>query len=172
MKSGRQVLLYKPDNIVFPFDFSMIQGAESVSSFNNGSLYTVAEPNGLGIRFVPFPSRLMRPSNVLVEFKWQLQEVEKIRSITLNLESFVGTENLVQNIELYDHVQRKFVVVDSQLASLKATMSSIRIEKNISRFVSPSNSQIRARIGWQLPRPVANASWFAKLNHFVWDVEQ
>lgn len=89
---------------------------------------------------------------------------------TLEASVFARTA-VTQRIELYDFVAEAFVEIDSQPAArFSDTTTTAAGMGDLSRFVDPANSQIRARCRYNSANP--RQSFAANIDHTFWTITQ
>ena len=148
-----------------PFVFDVTRGG-----LVGGKLESLAEDDGEVLRIAAQrPSKVSQPS---VEI-----EIEGFSPVDFQAATAIGftldaraTAPAIERIELYDFKQARYVRLHEAPASIDSDRTTdVVIRENVSNFITPAASRMRARISYYDPG-IPIAAWFGEIDQTIWRV--
>jgi hypothetical protein len=147
------------------FDYTPISSSTvNPGIINSGNLNSVAEPDGNFLILRPGPVLSSSLAPVRATFTGTSQ-VPMPTEFRLKFQGFVSAGNLRQTIMLMNYQTNQFEVLVDGSAPLFNGRQELVITQNPSRFVSPLNGEVVARVSYIATGPVLSYPWTARIDY-------
>ena len=91
-----------------------------------------------------------------------------VSELRLQLEATSNSPNVLQTIEIFDHLANEFVEVDSRNAEVDEQQIEVVLANNVSRFVAPASGQVITRLKFKAQGPVIFFPWTIEVDQLNW----
>ena len=88
--------------------------------------------------------------------------------LTIRLENFANTSNLLQSIEMFDFVANSFELVDLRDATITESQIDVVLTDDVSRFTTPGSGQLITRLKYKAQGPVFFFPWSIQVDQLNW----
>jgi hypothetical protein len=93
-------------------------------------------------------------------------------SIQVSVEARVSAAGLGQRIQAFDYDANAWVDLDQRSATLADQIVNVTVTTNVSRFIRPSDREIKLRLAYKGTGPVSSATWQADIDLVRWTLSQ
>ncbi|MGE0001178.1 MAG: hypothetical protein AB7F50_01510 [Fimbriimonadaceae bacterium] len=93
-------------------------------------------------------------------------------SIQIELEAGASTTGLSQKIQAYDYDAGAWVDLDERAATVPDQITNVTIATNVSRFIRPSDREIKVRALYRQVGPVLMSQWTVSFDFLRWTTSQ
>jgi hypothetical protein len=148
-----------------PFVFEVTRGERI-----GGGLLSLADDDDEVLRIAARrPSQVSQPSVEVVIEGFSPIDFKDATAIGFTLDAR-ATAAAIERIDLYNFVEGRYVRLYEETASIGADRTTdVVIRENVSDFITPATSRMRARISYYDPG-IPIAGWFGEIDQAIWRV--